>query len=424
MSESDELVCQFMAFSGCSDAERAQSYLEMSGNNLEMAISLYMDHSSGGGAADADGDAGVAPGLSEIRAPDATQRMQLMDVGLSGYGMHLADPEPEPMNIPNAFAIDTDIRAAINAAVMGEHSNDDGEDDDDDEEYIQVIGRPVGTTGLQTMFSPPTHLMYTAGGFQGARSAAKDARRWLLVNIQSDAEFSSHALNRDVWRDDLVENLVREGFIFWQTYDVTPDGRTYAQRYDVHDYPHVGIIDPRTGRLLWRKEGWTQEKPMTAETFAEMAMDFCSRHSFDKEPQAPRAASASINNGERKRPFMTEQEQIQAAMVASLKKDTITDVATDNGDGDNEYCMEADDDDEEIECLGTEEEMKQVAEPAFIEKLLDVTVPAEPSDSVARVQVRMPDGKRLVRKFANTDKLLIIYAFVAVSAFNYYSHWC
>lgn len=45
---------------------------------------------------------------------------------------------------------------------------------------------------------------------------AKDTKRWLLVNIQRDAEFSSHALNRDVWRDELVDNLIREGFIFWQ----------------------------------------------------------------------------------------------------------------------------------------------------------------------------------------------------------------
>ena len=46
---------------------------------------------------------------------------------------------------------------------------------------------------------------------------AKDSKRWLLVNIQKDSEFASHALNRDVWRDELVENLVREGFILWQT---------------------------------------------------------------------------------------------------------------------------------------------------------------------------------------------------------------
>jgi UBX domain-containing protein 7 len=217
MSDSDELVSQFMAFSGCGDPERAQSYLEMSGNNLEMAISLYMDHSGGAiGTAGTDGDAVAASefaGMADIRAPDATQRMRLMDVGPPGYDMLMADPEPEQMIIPNAFAATTDIRAAINAAALAANSDEDGGDDDDDD--IQVLVPTL--RGLQDMFSPPTHLMHTAGGFQGARSMAKDTRRWLLVNIQRDAEFSSHALNRDVWRDDLVENLIREGFMFWQT---------------------------------------------------------------------------------------------------------------------------------------------------------------------------------------------------------------
>ena len=62
--------------------------------------------------------------------------------------------------------------------------------------------------------------MHRAGGFLGARNFAKDARRWLLVNIQSDADFACHALNRDVWRDELVESLVNEGFILWQAVSV------------------------------------------------------------------------------------------------------------------------------------------------------------------------------------------------------------
>lgn len=237
MSDSDELVSQFMAFSGCGDPERAQSYLEMSGNNLEMAISLYMDHSGGaGGTAGTDGDAVAASefaDMADIRAPDATQRMRLMDV--PGYDMLMADPEPEPTIIPNAFAANTDIRAAINAAASAGNSDEDGGDDDDDD--IQVIGPPI--RGLQGMFSPPTHLMHTAGGFQGARSMAKDARRWLLVNIQRDAEFSSHALNRDVWRDDLVENLVREGFMFWQTVSTCVYCANHSHRLNVRERKYL-----------------------------------------------------------------------------------------------------------------------------------------------------------------------------------------
>ena len=127
-------------------------------------------------------------------------------------------------------------------------------------------------TSLADMFAPPTNLIYAGpGGFQGARQAARDSRRWLLVNIQSDSDFACHALNRDVWRDELVENLVRDGFIFWQAVDTTSEGSTYSERYRVGGYPHVAIIDPRTARLMWKKEGWTQVNPMTPVQFAETA---------------------------------------------------------------------------------------------------------------------------------------------------------
>jgi hypothetical protein len=50
-----------------------------------------------------------------------------------------------------------------------------------------------------------------------------------------------------------------------------PEGQTYITRYKVNGYPHLAIIDPRTGTLLWRKEGWTQVDPLTAEQFVEIA---------------------------------------------------------------------------------------------------------------------------------------------------------
>jgi hypothetical protein len=74
------------------------------------------------------------------------------------------------------------------------------------------------------MFAPPLHLVHRAGGFHGARNLAKDARRWLLANVQSEDDFACHALNRDVWGDELVENLVREGFVLWQAVSVVSFG--------------------------------------------------------------------------------------------------------------------------------------------------------------------------------------------------------
>lgn len=198
--------------------------------------------------------------------------------------------------------------------------------------------------------------------------------------------------------------------------DVSPEGQVYAQRYHVHDYPHIGIIDPRTRRLMWKKEGWTQEKPMTAEYFAETAMDFCSRHSFDKPPVAPRPpANGASTSRPMKRPMheMSEDEQLQAAMRASLQES--------NHQGDEDEVVMDDEDGDEVEYLGTNEDMKPEAaappeesKPTLMEELASMPLGAEPING-ARIQFRMPDGKRQIRKFDVSETVKSIYAFIAVS---------
>ena len=51
MSDNDEIVSQFLAVTGSADVDRAQSYLEMSGGNLETAVALFLEHTGGGGGA-------------------------------------------------------------------------------------------------------------------------------------------------------------------------------------------------------------------------------------------------------------------------------------------------------------------------------------------------------------------------------------
>jgi hypothetical protein len=184
-------------------------------------------------------------GPSPVRAPDQTRTMRLVG-GDSPYGggahaallSAVAGPHAaaaaammdDDLNAMGSATWGMDVRDNVNREAerrmaRGRNSGDTNEDavdvdesddDLDDEDAGRGRGSANAAPSLSTMFSPPTHLMHRAGGFQGARNVAKDARRWLLVNVQSDGDFACHALNRDVWRDELVENLVREGFIFWQ----------------------------------------------------------------------------------------------------------------------------------------------------------------------------------------------------------------
>jgi UBX domain-containing protein 7 len=191
---------------------------------------------------------------------------------------------------------------------------------------------------------------------------------------------------------------------------------------------------------MWKKEGWTQMNPLTAEEFAEMAMDFCSRHSFSRPPQAPRPQSGAAGaappppKGDVKE--MSEEEQLRAAMRASLND------VTENGtqsieidDDDEEYDMDEDDDDEVV-VVGTSRdgmmasnskpalEEEPSAKPAaaaplsLFDQVASIELGQEPPNG-ARIQFRMPDGKRQIRRFDPSTNVEMVYAFVAVSEAKY-----
>lgn len=277
----EDQIASFLTFTSSNNESVARQYLEMAGGNLENAVGLYMEmggenglsggtgvgmNNNFGNAASIRDDTGsgmnhgfnfegasnsssaaagpdgldptidaatraailAAQGSTPIRAPDQTRTMRLVG-GDSPADAHaallsaVAGPHPpgvEDLSAMGSATWGVDARSSVNqAAARRGSTRDDALDVDDSDGDSDGVGAKTAPS-LSTMFAAPTHLMHRAGGFQGARNVAKDARRWLLVNIQSDSDFACHALNRDVWRDELVENLVREGFIFWQVVSI------------------------------------------------------------------------------------------------------------------------------------------------------------------------------------------------------------
>ena len=41
-------------------------------------------------------------------------------------------------------------------------------------------------------------------------------KKWLVVNIQNVSEFSCQCLNRDVWSNTQIKEIIRENFLFLQ----------------------------------------------------------------------------------------------------------------------------------------------------------------------------------------------------------------
>ena len=234
----DGTISNFLAITGTVDVSTATSYLEMSGGNLDMAVGLYMEHNP---ATTNNNNPVSMPG--EIRAPDAVQTDRLVDVPGPGHPAAMMMNAMMSGGVGGATGnVFMDARAMANAMNLDvgaqpqnrnlwsnsnsgfyDDSDEEFEDHDRDTEILERLDggeeekevdsqqndMPASAT-LSDLFSAPTHLIHSQGGFQGARAAGKLQKKWLLVNIQNDVDFACHALNRDVWRDELVINMVQE----------------------------------------------------------------------------------------------------------------------------------------------------------------------------------------------------------------------
>ena len=47
------------------------------------------------------------------------------------------------------------------------------------------------------------------GDLWNVRESCKESDKWLIVNIQRDDNFECHKLNRDIWNDDSIQEIIR-----------------------------------------------------------------------------------------------------------------------------------------------------------------------------------------------------------------------
>ncbi|RVD88214.1 uncharacterized protein DFL_002409 [Arthrobotrys flagrans] len=280
---------------------------------------------------------------------------------------------------------------------------------------------------LAELYTPPFEIM-TRADFSSARDIGKERLKWLMVNIQDSTVFDSQVLNRDIWKDPAIRSTVQENFIFLQYANDSVDGLNYinlylnANRYVSVDYPHIGIIDPRTGELL---KSWSRVPDKNE--FLMQLHEFLERYSLDpsvKMPvqQKPKEKARGVEH-------MTEEEMMQLALQQSLGV-----AASPGEDGDSEdpdlltrkegkQKAGREDDlinlDEEIEDAppaAPAAAEASAAEPvsvfASIAKNKHHSEPPASAPAVTRVQFRLPDGARVVRRFTLADKVERIFEYV------------
>ena len=280
------------------------------------------------------------------------------------------------------------------------------------------------------MYRPPSELLSHFRDWDEARAAGRAQRRWLLVNIQDPSVFDCQLLNRDVWKHEGIRETVRAHFLLIQYPKDDQRAAPYRAYYfpdadDPDAYPHVAVVDPRTGEEVKRWRGRPAPKPAD---FLMQLHEFLDRYSLEdgaknpvarRKPEPPRPARIER---------MTEEEQLAMAMKASLE----------NGGGDGDAAAGAGADPDELtRSVGALDALDASAHDAPGPKSPDTASEEAPPSSAAtpspfalisaahphaeppatqpdttRVQFKLPAGGRVVRRFALADPVRRLYEWI------------
>jgi len=234
-----------------------------------------------------------------------------------------------------------------------------------------ATGRSLGD-----LFAAPPYKFN--GSLQEACRKAEQENKAVLVNIQSVDEFNSHTLNRDVWKDNVISQIIKHNFILCQWDTDHPEGQKYIQFYNCYNYPHLAILNPTV-----RKEVVVFSDKRTQSEVQEVLL-----HWLEKKPSKKRSLPDSSR--EDKTPD-DEEKQLVEAIQMSLEEYN-EDKPSDEKLDEPSYAVDI-----------------NLAEAAI------PSIPPEPpmSDKTTNLRIQLPDGKKLVRRFNFDSKAQLIYNWCA-----------
>lgn len=162
--------------------------------------------------------------------------------------------------------------------------------------FVQSDGSAHGNL-LAELFQPPTDINDDSS-FDSVSRRGQQQKKWILVNMQRADLFPCHVLNRDIWADPAVRDMVQAHFVLWQREEDSEDGVQYKRFYFYESPPHIAIIDPRSRERLavWGGDG----NPIDKNAFLSSLVDFCDSHSLENahvHPGAPSSWTRSSSTG-------------------------------------------------------------------------------------------------------------------------------
>ncbi|KAJ1801488.1 UBX domain protein Ubx2 [Coemansia sp. RSA 2399] len=320
---------------------------------------------------------------------------------------------------------------------------------------------------LAELFKPPFDIMHT-GNLDSARSEAQETGRWVLVNLQNVSDFMCQALNRDIWRKDVIKEVIKRNFVFLQRSIDTAEGSRLSNMYRVNTYPFIAVIHPKTGEL---KKTFTRIASMTdiLEDLTNFTIDNSMVRKGKKSSGSETSTSRSGSRATLSRIVtgihnMSEEDQLAAAIAASeldsqpagegsnsrgsrraVTIDTDSEPEFDNSDSysdihsissyeDGENDSEKSNSDADMDVDDAAAAHERMAEQASADtaanvepeeettlndpdawyKALPASEPLEPAQgsTVTRIQFRFPNGQRVVRRFSKFDLVSTIFQYI------------
>ena len=232
-----------------------------------------------------------------------------------------------------------------------------------------------------------------------------------MVNLQDMNDFNCQALNRDIWKDDAVRDLVKNHFLFLQYDKDYPDAEEYITFYFTNqghenpdNYPHVSIIDPRTGEQV---KVWSGRPFPSASAFHAELAEFLDRYSLEVNSKNPVPKPAAKKPQTVDVDRMTEEEMLEMAL-----KNSMAGAGESSGSSSTPNVHDPDSltksPNPEAEGKGKE---PKAAEPSPFARIVSTKPHTEPENNPAtttRIQFRHPTG-RVIRRFNLQDPVRRIY---------------
>ena len=277
---------------------------------------------------------------------------------------------------------------------------------------------------LAEMYRPPFEIMSRLPWDQ-AREEGREEEKWLMVNVQDPSVFDCQTLNRDIWKNKEVMECVKEHFLFLQYVKNDPRGENYINYYfqglvdNNSSYPHIAIVDPRTGEQV---KVWSGPPIPKAHDFLMQLYEFLDRYSLKEGTRNPVAKRKQEDRKEVGK--MSEDEQLQMALAASMQNQDGQSAQEEDPDaltksdvlGKGKNKVEDLIDLTDTPTVGTPNGVEEQPKSAFSQISPDAPHTEPPADpaTTTRIQFRYSGGRQ-VRRFAVHDPVRRVYEWLKSS---------